>query len=134
MNKAGCYDVVLEPTLQQLNDVMLPSGSKTLCQLEESQETMRQSLCRCLDLRNAKIPVKQNLLYTADHYENLKKREHDERVMDTFKKASVTHIVFNTTIGMVKEADKLLKRLAEKLAIQGSMPHSKMAFFVKKTS
>ena len=95
---------------------------------------MRQSLCRCLDLRNAKIPVKQNLLYTVDHYENLKKREHDERVMDTFKKASVTHIVFNTTIDMVKEADKLLKRLAEKLAIQGSMPHSKMAFFVKKTS
>ena len=29
MNEAGCYDVVLEPTLQELTGEVLPSGSNT---------------------------------------------------------------------------------------------------------
>ena len=47
------------------------------------------------------------------HHENLKKREYNERVM-TVEKGSFTPIVFNTTGGIAKEADKFLKRLAEK--------------------
>ena len=50
-------------------------------------------------------------------YENLKKREYNERVMSV-KKGSFTPIVFNTSGDMAKEADKFLKRLAIKLAIE----------------
>ena len=64
-------------------------------------------------------------------YENLKKREYNERVMSV-KKGSFTPIVFNTSGDMAKEADKFLKRLAIKLAIERSTLYSKMASFVRK--
>ena len=65
------------------------------------------------------------------HHENLKKREYNARVM-TVEKGCFTPIVFNTTGGMAKEADKFLKKLAEKLACKRSTPYSKMASFVRK--
>ena len=138
MNEAGCYDVVLEPTLQQLTGEVLPSGANTAdnARLDVSGRNFWTPLDKVFtDVRifhaqapsNAKMSVQQ--MYV--HHENLKKREYNERVM-TVEKGSFTPIVFNTTGGIAKEADKFLKRLAEKLAIKRSTPYSKMASFVRK--
>ena len=48
------------------------------------------------------------------------------------EKGTFTPIVFNTTGGMAREADKFLKRLAEKLAWKRGTPYPRMASFVRK--
>ena len=138
MDEAGCYDVVLEPTLQELTGEVLASGSNTSAnaRLDVSCRNFWTPLDKVFtDVRifhaqapsNAKMSVKQ--MYV--HHENLKKREYNARVM-AIEKGSFTPIVFNTTGGMAKEADKFLKRLAERLAHKRNTPYSKMASFVRK--
>ena len=138
MMEAGCYDVVIEPVLQELTGEELPPGSNTSAnaRLDVSCRNFWTPLDKVFtDVRifhaqapsNAKMSVKQ--MYV--HHENLKKREYNARVM-TVEKGCFTPIVFNTTGGMAKEADKFLKKLAEKLACKRSTPYSKMASFVRK--
>ena len=61
----------------------------------------------------------------------MEKREYNARVM-AIEKRSFTPIMFNTTGGMAKEADKFLKRLAERLAYKRNTPYPKMASFIRK--
>ena len=138
MEEAGCYDVVLEPPLQELTGEVLPSGSNTApnAKLDVSYRNFWTPLDKVFtDVRifhaqapsNVKMSVKQ--MYV--HHENLKKKEYNNRVMEV-EKGTLTPIVFNTTGGMAKEADKFLKRLAEKLASKKNTPYAKMASFVRK--
>ena len=80
MNEAGCYDVVLEPTLQELTGEVLPSGSNTSAnaRLDVSCRNLWTPLdkvftgVRIFHVQaptNAKMSVEQ--MYV--HHENLKK-------------------------------------------------------------
>ena len=59
------------------------------------------------------------------------KREYNSRVV-AFEKGTFTPTVFNTTGCMTCQADKFLKRVAEKLAWKRGKPYPKIASFVRK--
>ena len=138
LEEAGCYDIVLEPILQDLTGETLPPGSNTApnARLDVSCRNFWLPLDKVFtDVRifhaqapsNARMSVKN--MYT--HHETRKKAEYNARVM-TVEKGTFSPIVFNTIGGMGVEADRFTKRLAEKISMKRDTPYSKMIAFVRK--
>ena len=65
------------------------------------------------------------------HHENRKKAEYNARVLNV-EKGTFSPIVFNTVGGMAIEADRFIKRLAEKISRKKGTPYSKVITFVRK--
>ena len=138
LTEAGCYDVVLEPVLQELSGEILPSGSNTSpnARLDVSCRSFWSPLDKVYtDVRifhaqapsNAKMTVKNMYKY----HENRKKAEYNKRVIDV-EKGCFTPIVFSTTGGMGVEAENFFKRLAEKIAQKKETPYSQVVSFVRR--
>ena len=138
LEEAGCYDIVLEPILQDLTGEMLPSGSNKSpnARLDVSCRSFWTPLDKVFtDVRvfhaqaptNAKMAVER--MY--EHHEGRKNAEYNARVME-IEKGSFSPIVFNTIGGMGQEADRFLKRLAEKISSKKSTPYSTVISFVRK--
>ncbi len=138
LEEAGCKDIVLEPVLQDLTGEILPSGSNTAAnaRLDVSCRSFWTPLDKVFtNVRvfhaqaptNARMSVKSMYI----HHENSKKAEYNARVINV-EKGTFTPIVFNTIGGMGLEADRFLKRLAEKIASRKKTPYSKVVSFVRK--
>ena len=117
-----CKDVGKEPHLLPVTGEQLPTGSnvKDGARLDVSARGVWTPLARAfLDIRvfnpqaqtNRTKSIKQ--MYCS--HENQKKREYNARVMN-IEKGTFTPVVFSTSGGMGKEAEKLLKRMATKVS------------------
>ena len=65
------------------------------------------------------------------HHEKLKKTAYNARVLQV-EKGVFTPVVFSTTGGMVEEANKLIKRMAEKHTIKTGQRYAETITFIRK--
>ncbi len=138
LEEAGCKDVVTEPVLQDLTGEQLPSGSNTSpnARLDVSCRSFWTPLDKVFtDVRvfhaqapsNARMSI--NNMYR--HHENLKKTEYNARVLQV-EKGNFSPIVFNTIGGMGPEANKFVKRLAERMSSRKGTSYSSVISFVRR--
>ena len=69
------------------------------------------------------------MMYSS--HENQKKREYNARVLN-IEKGSFTPVVFSTSGGMGKEAEKLLKQMANKIAIKRDEQYCHVISFLRR--
>ena len=117
-----CQDVGKEPPLLPVTGESLPTGSniKDGARLDVSARGIWTPLSRAfLDIRvfnpQDQTNKSKSLAQTYVTHENQKKREYNSRVIN-IEKGSFTPVVFSTSGGMGQEAEKLLKRIATKIA------------------
>ncbi|KAG1650422.1 Carnitine O-palmitoyltransferase 1, liver isoform [Nymphon striatum] len=133
-----CKDVQIEPHLLSTRGYQLPSGSITADQarLDISARSVWNMLGRAFfDVRVFHAPAPSNMNKSIpqmySHHENLKKRSYNARVIEV-EKGTFTPLVFSTTGGMGREAQKLLKILAEKTELKTGQSYSDAMGFMRK--
>ena len=118
-----CRDVTIEPNLLPINGAPLPPGSNTAdnARLDVAARSVWNPLEKAFfDIRVFHAPAASNRnLKTIPsmylHHENAKKREYNGRVMQV-EKGVFSPLVFSTSGGMGKEAARVYKRIAQKMA------------------
>jgi hypothetical protein len=119
-----CKDVVIEPPLLELNGEQLTRGTITSreARLDVSARSFWSPMDKVFtDVRVFHPHAPTNARMTPPrmyaHHEYLKKRDYLSRVIQV-EKASFTPLVFSTTGGMGREAERFMKRLAEKMSFK----------------
>ena len=118
---------MIEPPLLPISGATLSEGSNTAdgARLDVCARSIWNPLERAfLDIRvfHAQAPTNRNLKSLPKmylHHEREKKRAYNSRVLEV-EKGVFTPMVFSTAGGMGVEAQKLIKRVAEKYAIKST--------------
>ena len=74
--------------------------------------------------------VNMGLQAAKVHHENIKKRNHNERVMNV-ERGSLTPIIFSTTGGAGPETDRHLKRIAKQIAMKRKEEYSHVIQYIR---
>ena len=138
MKSAKCSDVQTEPGLLPVNNYHLPSGTLLgdQARLDISARSVWNVLERAFfDVRvfhahaptNASKPVPA--MYIS--HENEKKRMYNARVLQ-IERGTFTPLVFSTSGGIGKEAERLVKRLAQKMEASSGQKYSDAVSFLRK--
>ena len=138
MKSAKCSEVQTEPGLLPVNNYHLPSGTLLgdQARLDISARSVWNVLERAFfDVRvfhahaptNASKPVPA--MYIS--HENEKKRMYNARVLQ-IERGTFTPLVFSTSGGMGKEAERLVKRLAQKMEASSGQRYSDAVSFLRK--
>ncbi|KAG1676028.1 Methyltransferase-like protein 23 [Nymphon striatum] len=86
------------------------------------------------NIANSNLPGNHTIQFFIiknSHHENLKKRAYNARVIEV-EKGTFTPLVFSTTGGMGREAQKLLKILAERTELKTGQSYSDAMGFMRK--
>ena len=138
LSSAKCKDVKIEPQLLPTNGKSLSSGSITADQarLDISARSVWNVCERAFfDVRvfNPLAPSNSNKqpsqMYTA--HEAQKKRAYNDRVIQ-IEKGSFTPLVFSTSGGMGREAQGLMKKIAERMELTSGQRYSDCMGFMRK--
>ena len=130
-----CSDVQIEPPLLPLTGEKLPHGSNTTpgARLDFSARNLWSPLAKAfIDVRIFNPQAKTNWdrsipqMYTS--HENEKKTEYLPRVLQV-EKATFTPAVLSTSGGIGKEADKLIRRMAERMSAKRGETYSSVVSF-----
>ena len=133
-----CSDVQIEPPLLPLTGEKLPHGSNTApgARLDVSARNLWSPLAKAfIDVRIFNPQAKTNWdrsipqMYTS--HENEKKTEYLPRVLQV-EKATFTPAVFSTSGGIGKEADKLIRRMAERMSAKRGETYSSVVSFLRR--
>ena len=138
MKVVKCKDIVIEPQLLPTNGQQLPSGTITgdQARLDISARSVWHVLERAFfDVRVFHAPAPTNAskeilaMYLA--HETEKKRNYNARVIE-IEKGTFTPLVFSTTGGMGKEAQKLVKTLAQKMEGVNGQRYSDSVSYIRR--
>ena len=133
-----CSDVQIEPPLLPLTGEKLPHGSNTTpgARLDLSARNLWSPLAKAfIDVRIFNPQAKTNWdrsipqMYTS--HENEKKTEYLPRVLQV-EKATFTPAVLSTSGGIGKEADKLIRRMAERMSAKRGETYSSVVSFLRR--
>ena len=136
-----CQDVGREPHLLPVTGELLPPGSNTKdgARLDVSARGIWTPLARAfLDIRvcnpQAQTNRSKSIAQMYSSHENQKKREYNARVLNIEKGTftTFTPVVFSTSGGMGKEAEKLLKQMANKLAMKRDEQYCHVISFLRR--
>ena len=131
-------DVQIEPPLLPLTGEKLPHGSNITpgARLDVSARNLWSPLAKAfIDVRIFNPQAKTNWdrsipqMYTS--HENEKKTEYLPRVLQV-EKATFTPAVFSTSGGIGKEADKLIRRMAERMSAKRGETYSSVVSFLRR--
>jgi hypothetical protein len=139
MRNAGCKDVHTEPNLLKTDGAQLPAGSNTKddARVDISARSFWNPLERALfDVRvlHPQAPSNRShkdIASMYQHHENEKKRHYNARILQ-IEKATFSPLVFTTTGGMAPEAQKVLKRLAEKTSRRKNQRYCDVMTFLRR--
>jgi hypothetical protein len=133
-----CKDVGIEPHLLPVTGESLPTGSniKDGARLDVSARGIWTPLARAfLDIRvfnpQAQTNKSKSIAQAYIMHENQKKREYNSRVIN-IEKGTFTPVVFSTSGGMGPEAERLLKRIAVKIAHKRKEDYSHTINFLRR--
>ena len=138
MRTVNCKDVQTEPILLPVNGMQLPRGTITgdQARLDVSARGVWNALERAFfDVRVFHAPAPTNAtkpipaMYLA--HENEKKRAYNSRVIEV-EKGTFTPLVFSTSGGMGVEAQRLIKRLAQKMEGPMGQRYSDSVAYIRK--
>ena len=138
MKTAKCKDIQTESLLLPTNGQQLPTGTITgdQARLDVSARSVWNVLERAFfDIRvfhapaptNASKPIPQMYL----SHEGEKKRKYNARVLEV-EKGTFTPLVFSTSGGMGAEAQRLVKRLAQRMEVATGQRYSDAVSFIRK--
>ena len=133
-----CKDVVIEPKLLPLTGEKLPHGSNISdgARLDVCARNLWSPLAKAfVDVRAFNPQAKANWTKSIPEmyisHENEKKTEYLQRVVQ-IEKASFTPLVFSTSGGMGKEADKFIRKVAEKISLKRKEHYSIVVNFLRR--
>ena len=138
MRTVKCKDVQTEPPLLPVSGMQLPRGTVTgdQARLDISARSVWNALERAFfDVRVFHAPAPTNaakpipMMYLA--HETEKKRAYNARVLEV-EKATFTPLVFSTTGGMGVEAQRLIKKLAQKMESPTGQRYSDSVTYLRK--
>ena len=137
--KICCRDVITEPVLLPTDGVELPTGAnkKDNARLDVAARSVWNPLEKAFfDVRVFHAPAASNrdlktLPAMYKHHEDLKKKEHNERVIQV-EKGVFSPLVFSTSGGMGKEAGIVYKRIAEKIANTKKQKYHETIAYIRK--
>ena len=133
-----CSDVEVEPPLLPLTGEKLPKGSITSpgARLDVSARNLWSPLAKAfIDVRvfnpQAKANWEKSIPQMYKSHEEEKKQGYLPRVLQV-EKGTFTPAVFSTSGGMGKEADRLLRRMAERMSIKRGENYSSVVSFLRR--
>ena len=133
-----CSDVEVEPLLLPLTGEKLPKGSITSpgARLDVSARNLWSPLAKAfIDVRVFNPQAKANWVKSIPQmyksHEEEKKQGYLPRVLQV-EKGTFTPAVFSTSGGMGKEADRLLRRMAERMSIKRGENYSSVVSFLRR--
>ena len=133
-----CSSVEVEPLLLPLTGERLPSGSNLAdgARLDVSAVNLWSPLARAfVDVRVFNSQASTNWAKTIPQmyisHENQKKTEYLPRVIQ-IEKGTFTPLVFSTSGGMGKEADKFIRRIAERMSMKRGEQYSSAVSFLRR--
>ena len=133
-----CSSVEIEPTLISLSGEKLPKGTNIAdgARLDVSAINLWSPLARAfVDVRVFNSQAQSNATKSIPQmyisHENQKKTEYLPRVLQV-EKATFTPLVFSTSGGIGKEADKFIKRIAERMSMKRGEKYSNIMGFLRR--
>ena len=138
LDSAKCKDIQTEPMLLPTDGYTLTNGTITTdhARLDISARSVWNTCERAFfDVRVFHAPAPSNMSKTIPQmyssHELQKKRAYNSRVINV-EKGSFTPLVFSTTGGMGMEAQKLFKRIAEKMEYTTGQRYADAMGFIRK--
>jgi len=133
-----CSSVEIEPLLISLSGEKLPKGTNIAdgARLDVSAINLWSPLARAfVDVRVFNSQAQSNATKSIPQmyisHENQKKTEYLPRVLQV-EKATFTPLVFSTSGGIGKEADKFIKRIAERMSMKRGEKYSNIMGFLRR--